>query len=480
MRVRLGGFALGTTFMVAFLVLLAGFTMAGLASLHYNLAAQELRREEAFEGANAGLAEAMAQFVSNATWGASLPVDHTADVLPVTSLGGLPAPTDAVSFYVTFADPATHPGYPHNLPVSINNFNGSTTVTSAPDPNMGGRPHFVPPGCSLVFVEAVAGQASQRQPRILEALLQAPSYQYVLAASNAVVTWDDLSGFYAADAYRASRIDGVNCQDVGSIFVGPSKGNCYTGGWCGGVKTAPSGPYGVYLGPGSIVTGQVTHDGRTNVKAACPPPRVCCFPNMGNAFSCPTAHRTPEAAGVGTPCPKCPSDILPHMECAAAISSRTYTCPKTYRFCGCGVGACGRHYKWYTQARAGGCCPGFKASPPTLCADTFIEACGQQIKLSNACTPVVFNDNYTLAVHGYLCLPGGFAGPARSPGCCGPTNQKAAGTVLILPVAVPTAASCPAPCANKYSHINLWPPRSAGAIGADSCVSILATGQVLI
>ncbi|HEY4000997.1 MAG TPA: hypothetical protein VGO93_19165, partial [Candidatus Xenobia bacterium] len=76
---RQAGLSLATTFMVAFIVLLAGFTMAEVASFNYHLAKQTQLRDEAFDAANAGLSLAMAQLIHDAHWG-DPQVGRTADL----------------------------------------------------------------------------------------------------------------------------------------------------------------------------------------------------------------------------------------------------------------------------------------------------------------------------------------------------------------------------------------------------------------
>ncbi|HEY4002542.1 MAG TPA: hypothetical protein VGO93_26960 [Candidatus Xenobia bacterium] len=515
MRGRIAGFALASTLMVAVVVLLAGFTMAALASFNYNLARQNLLREEAFDAANAGLSLAMSQFIQNSAWGAEKPTDHTGDTLPFTTL---PAASDPTAFYVSFLTSGTHAGYPAELPWSVNNFTGAISVSGPPDP-VTTAPRQVPAGSALIFVEGVAGVGSQRQVRIIEALLQAPAYPYALAASNSVVTWHNCKtcgwcmsagSYYATDGYRASRIDGLTPVDVGSIFVGPPKGQTYTGGFHGPCT------YGVYLGPGSIVTGAVVHDGPANVATPCPLPPVCCFPTFhsGCRQYC-GVHCPPAAACVSTPNPA-KGQVLAQFEIPSAGPVACYACPKYYKYSGTGQGYCCLHkpYKYYTVC-ANGYCPGCPCctganwratnkSHPILNSDTLIVPCGPCSCitlgrgygnrnchcLAGRSWPVEFRCDYTLTVKGYLHLPGGVSGRhnwcsthcCSAPPCCASIFFPAKGTLLILPVPLPSPGTKPTatPDPTLQSTINFWPVTSSAQVGTDASLSILATGNLTL
>lgn len=244
------GFALATTFIVIFCVLLAGFTMATLATFNLNLSEDRQLGDEAFDAASSGLSWAILMLSESSTWGT-----NPADRLPeasIRSLAGLPPSTDAQNFYVTFSGDPAHP----ELPLSKNNINGGAQVVSA-----SGRP--VPPHSALLFLEGTAGSGGHLHRRILEALIQFPPYLYAIAASNAVMSWDATSGFNydPADPTRAIVVDGVSGLDTGTSkdSVG---GSVFAGG---SYPPGNAAGFSVFLSSYSRVTGTVRCAGATDV-----------------------------------------------------------------------------------------------------------------------------------------------------------------------------------------------------------------------
>lgn len=275
---RRRGFALSTTFIVVFLVVLAGFTMASIASFNYQMAKDAQLSDEALETAQAGMALAMNVFMQNPAWGTS-----PGDVLPESSPNpqGGPPSSDPLRYEVVFQDGVS------GLPRSVNNLKGMSRALGPPDPANQNLPRAVPPHSALLFVRGTAGQGSQARRRVLECLVEFPPSTYALTAANAIVSWQSpppgspatTSGYNAGnDPAFAVTVDGQTGMASGN---GAETANIFAAGtWLGdgsGVN------YSVFLSPYSTVAGNVVcKDKNTNVVAT----------------PSPVAGMTPEAIGI--------------------------------------------------------------------------------------------------------------------------------------------------------------------------------------
>jgi hypothetical protein len=500
------GFALATTFIVAFFVLLAGFTMAALASFNYSMLKQTQLRDEAFDAAQAGLNYAVAELIKSQAWGASNSPGALTDVLPQTQISpALASASDPQHFYVSFNPAGVPSGYPAGLPWSINNLSGGKTLSGPLDP-ADGMPHQVPPGSALIFAAGVAGPTGGRQEiRIVEALLQAGAFPFALAATSTVSNWEcnKPRGCYPGGPnYRVCTIfsdlvDSGSGLDRGSILVRAMPCATFTP-WCGHCpgRCPPcvTTPAAVFLAHGSQVSGKVIYcnKGHTNVVACCHPPAY----TWGGAHPC----MPPIAQAVETPLPSCnpqsKNQQLPDVRKLAGPMVDQYTCPATY-VCGgasktycfpsyCGGGA-PVNVTVYTRVPCtfkpnfGTCCPIIVGSCTLMVAK--IPACGKLpiLRLGRpkgmcmshpAGRPLELAPDITLTVqNAYLNIPTGIVGP----GCC----EWPSGTLIILPRPLtPPKCPCTGPPLCGMSQIQVIPGGGFTAARAD--VSILAVGNLTL
>jgi hypothetical protein len=325
-------------------------------------------------------------------------------------------------------------------------------------------PHAVPAGSALIFVAGVAGEGSQAQIRVLEVLLQAPTYPYALTASQAIVTYCSCVGCgWVTWPGAANLIDGETTCETGSVLVRPMpSGMPWRGGYVGGGTPGPGvcPPYAVFMPRGSVVTGKIVTAGKTDFHTVCCP----CPCNMFQHACTP-----PETRHIVHVCPSAsPSsgESIPDLRAMLSPTVAVYTDPSTYPStapstvpwntvcmctpCGTGSPICVRVYSngglVLPPCRISGSCH----HPIQINGDTLLVApspTGRNepiLLLGRHDRPIEFTGEYTLTVqNAFLNIPGGIVGSA---------SNFVNATLLILPLPL---NGCKAPNLNEYSEVRV-------------------------